>query len=404
MTMISTGALSDQQIADYHENGYLIIRNVLAPDEAVELRCIVQEQARCDPYPPSLEYPEPAKYTISGNKMAEPGLASIAEHPAVVDAVECALGQRAYLTAYVAYLRTPGDSGSGAHCDYKRWRPVGSSMNWVFAIIPLTDFDSEYGPFLVSPGSHKLARVVDAEAHVWDLTRPDATQLPPFVDPELKAGDLLLTNEHTWHKAPAGTSTEDRCGIFHKYCAVNAPPAAGYYPYDHAALASLSDAGKRLIPVCFDKPITTTRLLVECPAGPESKFLLLHDDENDRWELPGGEGWEEEELVGWDVGARIGSLQALIQTQLDIFVPWMSYIADVEQENGVCRVYGYIDRDRSFDGLIEGGIDCDWLTKDHLQNMLGDSDYISQAIDTWQRDDIIRGKGKACNQSKHQFD
>jgi hypothetical protein len=145
-------------------------------------------------------------------------------------------------------------------------------------------------------------------------------------------------------------------------------------------------------------------LLVECPAGPESKFLLLHDDENDRWELPGGEGWEEEELVGWDVGARIGSLQALIQTQLDIFVPWMSYIADVEQENGVCRVYGYIDRDRSFDGLIEGGIDCDWLTKDHLQNMLGDSDYISQAIDTWQRDDIIRGKGKACNQSKHQFD
>ena len=404
MTMISTGALSDQQIADYHENGYLIIRNVLSPDEAVELRRIVQEQAQRDPYPPSLKYPEPAKYTISGNKIAEPGLAPIAEHLAVVDAVESLLGQRAYLTAYVAYLRTPGDNGSGAHCDYKRWRPVGSSMNWVFAIIPLTDFDSEYGPFLVSPGSHKLTHVIDPDAHVWDLTRPDATQLAPFIEPQLKAGDLLLANEHTWHKAPAGTATDDRCGIFNKYCAVNAPPAVGYYPYNLAALAALSDAGKRLIPVCFDKPITTTRLLVECPARPESKFLLLHDDENDRWELPGGEGWEEEELVGWDVGARIGSLQALIQTQFDIFVPWMSYIADVEQENDVCRVYGYIDNDRCFDALTKGGIDCDWFTKDHLQCMLGDSDYISQAIDTWQRDDIIRGKGKACNQSKHQFD
>ena len=404
MTMINTPALSDQQIADYHDNGYLIVRNVLSRHEAIELRRIVQQQAQCNSYPPSLKYPQPGKYTISGNKMAEPGLAPIVEHPAVVDAVECLLGQRAYLTAFVGYLRTPGDRGSGAHCDYKRWRPVGSSMNWLFAIIPLTDFDSEYGPFLVSPQSHKLTRVIDEQAHIRDLTRPDATQLAPFIDPELKAGDLLLANGHTWHKAPAGTTTEDRCGIFNKYCAVNAPPAAGYYPYNHAALNALSDAGKRVIPVCFDKPITTTRLLIECPSGEESKFLLLQDDENDRWELPGGEGWEEKELVGWDVGSRIGSLQALIQTQLGIDIPWMSYIADVEKENGICRVYGYSDKCRSFDALTKGGVHCDWFTKDQLQNMFGDGHYICRAIHTWQRDDIIRGKGKACNQSKHQFD
>ncbi len=401
MTMINTMALSDQQIADYHENGYAIVRNVLSPDEADELRRIVQQQAQSNAYPPSLKYPEPGKYTISGNKMAESGLAPIAEHPAVVDAVECVLGQPAHLTAFVAYLRTPGNKGSGAHCDYKRWRPVGSSMNWVFAIIPLTDFDSVYGPFLVSPGSHKLTRVIDEEAHILDLICPDAAQLPPFIDPELKAGDLLVVNGHTWHKAPAGTSTEDRCGIFHKYCAVNAPPAAGYYPYNPAALSTLSDTGKRLIPVCFDKPITTTRLLIERPSGEESKFLLLHDDENARWDLPGGEGWEEEEGVGWDVGARIGSLQALIQAQLGIDVPWMSYIEDVENENGICRVYGFSDEILTADSLPNGH---DWFTKDRLQQTLGDDDYICHAIHTWRRGDIIRGKGKACNQSKHQFD
>ena len=27
-------------------------------------------------------------------------------------------------------------------------------MNWLFAIVSLTDFDAEYGPLLVSPGSH----------------------------------------------------------------------------------------------------------------------------------------------------------------------------------------------------------------------------------------------------------
>ena len=334
--------------------------------------------------------------------MSEPGLASIAEHPTVVGAAESALGGLAQLAAFVAYLRTPGDQGGRAHCDYKRWRPVGSSMNWAFAIIPLNDFDAEYGPFLVSPKSHKLAQVIDPRAHVLDLTAPDARELPPFIDPELRAGDLLVVNEHVWHEAPPGTTGEDRCGIFHKYCAANAPPAAGYYPYEPAALDALSDAGKRLIPVCFDQPIATTRLLLECPSGDESRFLLCRDADTDRWELPGGEGWEEQDLVGWDVGARIGSLQALVNSQLGLEVPWMSYIEDLEQEDGWCRVYGFSDAEANLDALANG--DSDWFTRTELHRTLGESHAVSRSVDTWLRGDIVRGKGKACHQSRNQFE
>ena len=39
-------------------------------DETHELRRIVQEQARNNASPPSLEYPEPGKYTIGGNKIS----------------------------------------------------------------------------------------------------------------------------------------------------------------------------------------------------------------------------------------------------------------------------------------------------------------------------------------------
>ena len=87
-----TSSLGKQQIADFHEEGYLIVRNVLSAKEAADLRGVIREQVQRGAYPPTLSYPEPAKYTVSGNRMAEPGLAAIAEHPAVVGAVESALG------------------------------------------------------------------------------------------------------------------------------------------------------------------------------------------------------------------------------------------------------------------------------------------------------------------------
>ena len=274
-------------------------------------------------------------------------------------------------------------------------------MNWVFAIVPLNDFDPSFGPFMVSPGSHKLPRVIDPQAHVLDLTAPDREQLPPFIDPELKAGDLLVVNEHVWHQAPAGTTSEDRCGIFNKYCAADAPPAAGYYPYNRAAHDALSDAGKRLLPVCFDRPLTTTRLLIECPSGIDSKYLLCRDADADVWELPGGEGWEEE-TSGWDVGARIGSLQALVEAQLVLEVPWMSYIEDWVEDDGVCRVYGFSDDSLNVDALASGN--RDWFTPGEMRHRFGDAHPICCALDTWERSDIVRGRGKACRQSKHQFE
>ena len=403
MSETFTPSLSRQQLADYHQEGYLIVRNVLSAGEAADLRRVVREQVQRGAYPPRLTYPEPAKYTVSGNRMAEPALAAIAEHPVVVDAVESALGGPAHLTASVAYLRTPSDKGGGAHSDYKRWRPVGSSMNWVFAIIPLNDFDTSFGPFMVSPRSHKLPRVIDPGAHVLDLTPPDREQLPPFIDPELRAGDLLVVNGHVWHQAPAGTTSEDRCGIFNKYCAADAPPAAGYYPYNRAAHDALSDAGKRLLPVCFDQPITTTRLLIEKPAGFDSRYLLCRDPDSGVWELPGGEGWEEDS-AGWDVGSRIGSLQALIAAQLGLDVPWMSYIEDWAEEDGVCRVYGFSDdRVRARVPKLANG-NRDWFTPGEMRYRFGDCHPICCALDAWERSDIVRGKGKACHQSRNQFE
>ena len=401
--MTQAGVLGDEQIADYRENGFLVVRNVLPPSETNSLRRIVENQAECNAYAPSLEYPAPGKYTVSGNTIsAHPGLAPIAEHPTIVDCVESLLGERAHLAAFVAYVRTPGDKGSNPHNDYKRWRPVGSSMNWLFAIVPLTDFNAEHGPLLVSPKSHKLHQVVDPNAKILDVTPPDKSKLPEFVDPELKAGDLLLLNMYTWHWAPGGTDSKFRSGIFNKYCAANAPPAAGHYRYNQAAHRSLSDTGKRLLALHSDKPLMTTRLLVERESPQEPAFFLLYDHETQAWQLPGGKS-EEEDHIGWDVGSRIASMQTLTQGQLGVDVPWMSYIADLEERNGLCRAYGYLDENESFDGLTKGNSRCGWFTSEVVQDMIGENDDIGNVIRTWQREDVVRGKGVAFSQRERQF-
>ena len=401
--MANINVFTSEQIADYRENGFLIVRNVLSLDETVTLRETAEAQAECNAAESSLEYPEPGKYTVSGNTMsAHPKLAPIAEHPTIVNSIESLLGEQAHLAAFVAYVRTPGDKGANPHNDYKRWRPVGSSMNWLFAIIPLTDFDVEHGPLLVSPKSHELHQVINPDAKILDVTPPDRSKLPKFVDPELKAGDLLLLNMYTWHWAPGGTGRKFRSGIFHKYCAVSAPPAAGHYPYNEAAHRSLSDAGKRLLAFHSDAPLTTSRLLVERESSQESAYFLLYDHDTQAWRLPGGKSWEEDD-IGWDVGSRIASMQTLTQGQLGVDVPWMSYITDYEERNGLCRVYGYPDENGHFDALTKGNTRCGWFTSEEAQDMLGEEEEIGDIIRTWRREDVVRGKGVAFGQKEHQF-
>ena len=46
MTATVTPSLSQQQIADYHEDGYVIVRNALSSKEAAELRRIVQRRVQ----------------------------------------------------------------------------------------------------------------------------------------------------------------------------------------------------------------------------------------------------------------------------------------------------------------------------------------------------------------------
>ena len=400
--------LSTADIQHYRDEGYLVLRQAISTRECERLENALL--ARLDTYghtvsvPRDKVFPEPAKYTLAANDWAEPDLAFIAEHPIILDAVSELLGDAPLLTAYVAYVRPPNDAGTKAHCDHKRWRPVGSSLNWCFTIVPLVDFDAEVGPLLVRPRSHQLIQPIPGEdGRTMSVRAPDKSRLGKFVDTRLKRGDLLLLHGNTWHEAPPNRSNRLRIGLFNKYAARNAPPAAGFFKWSNAVFDSLGPRGQQTLAVHSDRALHAARLVLDRKHEGKTQ-VLLRNEGNRGWTLPGG--WVGEAgnqaldagLDGaWDTGNLIGALNDLCLEQTNLDMSWMSYVADYEEENHLCRVYGGT-LTKSPQRELHPGVE--WTSVSRLEKIRSGCPFLQKAIELWVGDNagIVRGKGKSEHQ------
>ena len=389
--------LSPDQLADYRRDGFLVLKGAI-PDADIER--FEAGFARNPPLDGTLDpgagnYPEPGRYTLALNACKDPDLAHLAEHPAIVPAAADVLGGDPRLTAFVIYDRTPGGAGIPSHNDYKRWRPVGSSMNWAFTIVPFCDFDAAAGRLWVAPGSHHLERVAEGPERPLCVTPPIRPDEADYIDPELERGDLLLMNMHLWHRADGNTSDHHRVGAFNKYAAADAPPATGYFLYDDDVHDALSPAGRDLLAVHSDKPIGTTRLLLTRD-GDEPEFFLAGEGV---LELPGGPTFVERAIPDWDGGNFIAALQAAIRDQLRIELPWVSWIGDFDEGHHLCRVYAYTLTGLGFPVPYREGR---WLTLEQLGSAQGElaGGYELEAARRWLDPHIVRGKGLTQAQSR----
>ena len=79
----------------------------------------------------------------------------------------------------------------------------------------------------------------------------------------------------------------------------------------------------------------------------------------------------------------------------------MSYIEDVEEADGICRVYGYSDASLEAKSLANGRYD--WVTKTAWDRCLMMTISLTPSTHGTEMD-TFGAKGKACRQSKEQFD
>jgi hypothetical protein len=311
--------------------------------------------------------------------------------PEITEPMRAILEDDPKVIMFAYYDRTPGGAGIPSHNDYKRWRPIGSSMRWAFAIVPLSDWDDVSGKLELAPGSHKVAHTPDPYAPVLNAAPPTRPDEDAFIDPELRRGDLAIVDMHTWHRAGANNSEGHRIGMFTKWCAASHPPATGYYPYNGDVARALGEQGSAILGVSSDLPVTTTRAVIERVRKGVSEFLFLEGD--DGLSLPGGPAEEERSIPDWDDGNYIASLTAVLDETLKVRPPWMSWVGDYDEgPDHRTRVYGYRVPAHAW-GIQAKGIV--WLSAEDAAARADElvEGYEAAAVHAWEHDPVVRGKG-----------
>eukprot|EP00746_Dinoflagellata_sp_MGD_P028312 gnl/MRDRNA2_/MRDRNA2_166917_c0_seq1.p1 gnl/MRDRNA2_/MRDRNA2_166917_c0~~gnl/MRDRNA2_/MRDRNA2_166917_c0_seq1.p1 ORF type:complete len:431 (-),score=66.76 gnl/MRDRNA2_/MRDRNA2_166917_c0_seq1:95-1261(-) len=268
------------------------------------------------------------------------------------------------------------NKGGGTHYDYKPWRGVGSFLHWLFAIVPLTDYDEVAGPLLAVPGSHSLSKVLPSDGRVHQVrcaSVPSPADLADRLeDPLLRVGDIMLMDGFCWHEAWPNRSAHDRLGLYMKFHAVHSPPAVG--PIIHPSVAR-EKCRKETQDAVFkyhrgDGLYAGTRFQGEAQSGPiepiptvdsailiferkDGRIFAVRDKACDSWQLPSclvdeAGQYSSEELKTFhylDCGNVISGLSSFVKREYGLSVPWMSWIADRLHVEGtkqhLRRVYAF---------------------------------------------------------------
>ena len=399
------GVLSPGQIARFRDDGFLVVPDLMTGDEIDRLADAVHAEFRKQRHiGEGKHFPDPGKYTLSEDSLRLPDVRRVVDHPQVTAAAAELLEDEIRISAFVIYAMPPGSAGTGgdykgthesAHCDYKPYRPVGSSMRWLFVIVPLVDYTEQVGPLLVSPGSHKIPRLT-RRGHITHVERARGEQLRPFQDTRLRRGQVAFMDMFTWHQAFGNRSETLRFGVYNKYRARSAPPGCGPYLFRERSAELFDAAGAALLENRIEGRIAQTKLLVE----DEERFLVL-DGPDGSPTVPGGAAHPAVKRVGSDDDNVIDALMGAAGPQLGGDLPWVSYVGDYLVGDGsadVCRVYA-CPHDELARDAGSAPATVYWHSFDRLGAETG-TPYLKEAAERWLTEPVVRGIGQSNAQAK----
>ncbi len=243
----------------YRRNGYLIVRNLLAPDEVDELLTFASDLLYGRELLPGME-PPPADATeeqlfsrfsrIHMLHRVHPIAERYLLHPRVLDVLEALIGPDVLALQTMLFLNPPGKGGQGWHQDAYYISTYPDTL--IGAWIALDRADEQNGCLWVVPGSHcepiypphGLRGIIHADGAFEDLHEVEhvshlddevntlsqvVRKYPPAIPVVLEPGDVVFFEGHLLHRSyPNRTADRFRRAFVSHYC-----NARSWVPWNH---------------------------------------------------------------------------------------------------------------------------------------------------------------------------
>ena len=223
-------ALTEQQKASWAENGYLIVENVLSPEEVERLReAVTALEAQAAGLTESSDRFKLKVFGDGGGtrvqSIAEPHEASgewleLARHPRILDVVEGLLGPNIQLYYSMLMMKPPREGFQAPwHQDFAFF--VHDRADLLACLVAIDDATIENGCLRVVPGSHKLGIVNHfKDGRFTEVVQGDTSD---YDDPArqralpARAGSLILWHCMTLHSSQPNRSERPRRAIVFEY-------------------------------------------------------------------------------------------------------------------------------------------------------------------------------------------
>ncbi|ORY29323.1 hypothetical protein BCR39DRAFT_532323 [Naematelia encephala] len=213
-------ALSPEQIKSFHEDGFLMLPDVLKPDQVKDMQAW---SAEVKGWPNRLgqhmHYEEVRADGTTGLCRTEnyvnyhKGFNDLFRGERLTGLLSELMGQRAVLfKEKINYKEAGGSGGFDAHIDASAYNHAGANKHQTF-LMAVNDMDMSNGCLEVVPGSHKLTiplapnRCIDP---TWEAKQT-------WVPVPMPAGAMLLFGSYLAHRSGANSSPKPRAAIYATY-------------------------------------------------------------------------------------------------------------------------------------------------------------------------------------------
>ncbi len=238
--------LTDDQIADFERDGFLILRDFYSPEEVAEIRDTFMKVNENGPVPGMSEISK--HYTPEDPLSFYPRIMHPHRHPeSIVGSVALRylldarvgnvlhdlFGEPAVAAQTMFYFKPAGARGQDLHQDnfYLRVAPGTCMAAWM----AVDAADPENGGMVVVPGSHRGEIVCPDKADPEIFFTGDHVEVPAGlkeVPTDLRAGDMLFFNGSLIHGSYPNKSKDRfrRAFICHYVPQATSEMANGYFP------------------------------------------------------------------------------------------------------------------------------------------------------------------------------